>query len=328
VDSLAIPEAPLIVITGPTGGGKSAAGLELAQRVGGEIVSCDSLQVFKGFDIGSAKPTTSEQARVRHHLIDIVEPDQEFSAASWARLAREAIELSSSRGRHPIVVGGTGLYLKALLHGLFDGPSRDEGLRARLADLAERRGDAHLHAMLSRLDPAAARRIGACDRVRMVRALEVRLLTGRRISERQTQWGEARSPIARRTVLLGLDPGREALRRAIERRVDIMLSAGLVEEVRGLVARWGGGVRPLQSIGYRQVVAFLAGVLTHECARSETVSRTTQFAKRQRTWFRHQTPPEEWFDTGAALIERAASLLGASGGVRAKPLTSQQKEIK
>ena len=304
---MAATQPPLIVITGPTGGGKSAAALALAEARCGEIVSCDSLQVYRGFDIGSAKPTLDERVRVAHHLVDVVDADQEFSAAAWHRLAERAIAGIFARGMLPIVVGGTGLYLKALLHGLFDGPSRDEKLRARILKLGEARGNAHLHALLRRVDPRAAARIQPRDQVRVIRALEVRFLTGRPITDQQTQW-RTRARV-QPTVVLGLDPGREPLREAIAQRCDSMLSQGLVGEVRALLGRWGRRVRPLNAIGYRQIVQHLDGDLDLTEARASMVTETGRFAKRQRTWFRQQTPPDEWFSDGPSLVRSALRIL-------------------
>ena len=301
----------MIVITGPTGGGKSAAAMALAEASGGEIVSCDSLQVYRGLDIGSAKPTAEERRRVPHHLVDIVDPDEDFSAAEWARHAGAAVAQIEARGRLAIVVGGTGLYLKALLHGLFEGPSRNDELRGRLEAIALRKGDDHLHAVLRRIDAVAAGRIAPTDRLRVVRALEVALLSGRRISDQQTQ-GE-RGERLRAAPVLGLDPGRDRLRELIERRCDAMLGAGLVGEVEALVRRYAAGIRPLKAIGYRQMIRYMAGELTSGQAREEMIHETRRFAKRQRTWFRRQTPPDRWFEDGGALVEAALALVRPEG---------------
>jgi len=290
---VAPPPAPLVAVVGPTASGKSALALRLARACSGEIVSCDSLQVYRGLDIGSAKPTAEERAEVRHHVLDVADPDEPFSAATYARLAREALADVASRGKVAIVAGGTGLYLRALLRGLFEGPSRDAGLRQRLERLAGRFGDARLHRLLARVDPQAAARIRPRDRVRVVRALEVYRLTGRPISEGQRQGGEPLRGF--RVLVVGLDPGRAALREAVERRTREMLARGLVEEARALVARFGPGLRPLRSIGYRQAVAVVRGELTRDEAEASIVTETMRFAKRQRTWFRHQQPDVVWF---------------------------------
>jgi tRNA dimethylallyltransferase len=290
---MAPPAASLVAIVGPTASGKSALALRLARARAGEIVSCDSLQVYRGLDIGSAKPTPAERAEVRHHLVDVADPDEPFSAAAYARLARAALADVAARGRLAIVAGGTGLYLRALLQGLFEGPPRDEALRRRLEGLAERFGDARLHRLLARVDPDAAGRIRPRDRVRVVRALEVYHLTGRPISEGQR--GGAEPLRGFRGLVLGLDPDRSSLREAVRARTREMLAGGLVEEARGLVERYGKDLRPLRSIGYRQAVAVVRGRMTVQDAEAAIVADTLRFAKRQRTWFRHQQPGVAWF---------------------------------
>jgi tRNA dimethylallyltransferase len=280
---VAPPAAPLVAVVGPTASGKSALALRLARARSGEIVSCDSLQVYRGLDIGSAKPTPEERAEVRHHLVDVADPGEAFSAAAYARLARAALGEIAARGRLAIVAGGTGLYLRALLQGLFEGPSRDEGLRRRLEALAERFGDARVHRLLARVDPEAAGRIRPRDRVRVVRALEVYRVTGRPISDQQRGGAE---PL-------------QGFRRLVERvaaRTREMLARGLVEEVRRLLGRgYGAELRPLRAIGYRQAVAVVRGEMTVAEAEGAIVTETMRFAKRQRTWFRHQQPDAEWF---------------------------------
>ena len=285
--------APLVAIVGPTASGKSALALRLARERSGEIVSCDSLQVYRGLDVGSAKATSAERAAVPHHLLDVADPGEVFSAADYARLARAALDGVRGRGRLPIVAGGTGLYLRALLAGLFEGPPRDEALRRRLEALGDRFGDERLHRLLGRVDPAAAGRIGPRDRVRVVRALEVYRATGRPISEEQRRGAE---PLrGYRTLVVGLDPGRAALRVAIEARTRQMLEQGLVDEVRGLLSRGTDPLaRPLQAIGYRQALSVLRGEMTLEEAERAIVTATLRFAKRQMTWFRHQAEVR-WF---------------------------------
>ncbi len=280
-------DAPLIAVVGPTASGKSALALSLAAEVHGEIVSCDSLQVYRGLDIGSAKPGADERARVRHHLLDVVDPDEDFSAADWARLARAAIEDITRRGLVPIVAGGTGLYLRALHRGLFEGPARNEEVRGRLVALAEERGDEALHGMLREVDPGAAGRIEPSDRVRVVRALEVYQLTGLPISEHHRKQQNGLTGFA--LLTLGLSPDRRWLRQAVEKRTDEMWRRGLLEEVRGLLARgYAPSLRPLRAIGYRQAVALLGGHLSAVQAARDMVSETMRYAKRQMTWFRHQ----------------------------------------
>ena len=302
---MAAPWAPLVAIVGPTASGKSTLALRLARERSGEIVSCDSLQVYRGLDIGSAKPTAEERAAVPHHLLDVADPDAPFSAAEYARVARAALRGIASRGRLAIVAGGTGLYLRALLQGLFEGPSRDDALRRRLEGLANRFGDARLHRLLARVDPVAAARIRPRDRLRIVRALEVYRATGRPISDQQR---EGASPLRGfRPFVVGLDPGRAALRKAVEARTRTMVAQGLIDEVRGLLSGgFGPELRPLRSIGYRQAVAVVRGEMTLEEVDNAIVTETMRFAKRQRTWFRHQQPDVRWFED--AEVARAAVL--------------------
>lgn len=307
----------LVAIVGPTASGKSALALSLARERGGEIVSCDSLQVYRGLDVGSAKATLAERASVPHHLVDVADPCEAFSAADYARLARAAIGQITARGRLPIVAGGTGLYLRALLRGLFAGPARDDVLRHRLERLAARFGNARLHGVLARLDPAAAARIHAADRVRIVRALEVYRITGRPISEQQR--AGSRPLEGYRTLVVGLAPDRERLRAAVEARTRAMLLGGLVEETRRLLAaadeRSGETPRPLAAIGYRQAVAVVRGTLGLAEAERAIVTETMRFAKRQMTWFRHQESVE-WHASAEAAHARVRAWLDAAEAAR------------
>jgi tRNA dimethylallyltransferase len=304
--------AALVAIVGPTASGKSALGLELALEVGGEIVSCDSLQVYRGLDIGSAKASLEERRRVRHHLIDVVSPGEVFSAADYARLARKAVAEIAERGHLPLVVGGSGLYLRALLHGLFEGPSRNERLRRRLDRLADSGGEGRLHRMLSRVDPVAARRIHPRDRVRLVRALEVYFHAGEPLSSMHRQQPDALEGFRVRVV--GLAPPRDVLREAIRRRTTDMFRAGLVGEVGALLA---SGLlptlRPLQAIGYRQALSVVLGQSDEQAAEAATAVATAQFAKRQMTWFRHQADVEWHEDPAAAKAAILAWLAGGAG---------------
>jgi tRNA dimethylallyltransferase len=291
--------APLIAIVGPTASGKSRLALRLARAHGGEIVSCDSQQVYRGLDIGTAKASPEERREVPHHLIDVVDPDREFSAAEYARRARSALAEITSRGRLPLVVGGTGLYLRALLEGLFAGPSRHQETRRRLETLAERYGDLRLHRLLRHRDPEAAARISPRDRVRVVRALEVYRATGRPLSEHHRAGTE---PLrGYRVLTLGLAPERTALRRVVEERTRDMLRGGLFDEVRGLLERgYGPELRPLQAIGYREAVAVIRGEMSAAEAEAAIVTATMRFAKRQMTWFRHQARVTWFGDPGEA----------------------------
>jgi tRNA dimethylallyltransferase len=310
--------SPLIAIVGPTASGKSALALRLAQEREGEIVSCDSLQVYRGLDIGSAKATPAERAAVPHHMLDVASPQAAFSAADYARLARAALTEIRARGRLPIVAGGSGLYLRALLFGLFEGPSRDDALRRRLEHLAERFGDARLHRLLARVDAVAAARTNPSDRVRVVRALEVYWLTGRPITAHRS--AGSRPLEGFRALVLGLSPDRERLRAAVEARTRQMLERGLVAEVRGVLERSSGAVpRPLGAIGYRQAVSVLRGELDLEAAERSIVTETMRFAKRQMTWFRHQAEVAWYADADAAYAAAVKWLDQGPGGEPARP---------
>jgi tRNA dimethylallyltransferase len=288
---------------GPTASGKSALALSLALDLGAEIVSCDSLQVYRGFDIGSAKPSPEDRRRVEHHLIDVVEPEELFSAADYAKRAREAIAGIAGRGRHAIVAGGTGLYLRALLEGLFSGPSRDEGLRRRLEALGETRS----HALLGRVDPLTAARVHPRDRVRIVRALEVYFKTRRSLSSQ----GHERDPLEGfRVEVIGIALPRDTLRERVRARTAGMLEAGLLAEVERLLARpQGRALRPLQAIGYRQAVAVLQGEMNVAEAERVIVTETMRYAKRQMTWFRNQPPKVRWFEDAREASEVAQRFL-------------------
>jgi tRNA dimethylallyltransferase len=287
--------------------------MRLARARSGEIVSCDSQQVYRGLDLGTAKPSPQERREVPHHLLDVVEPDAAFSAADYARLARAALADVRRRGSLAIVAGGTGLYLRALLAGLFEGPPRDQALRRRLQAIAERHGDERLHRMLRRVDAAAAARIDPHDRVRVVRALEVFRVTGRAITVQQ---GEGARPLEGfRPFLVGLRPGRGELRRAVEARTSAMLAGGLLDEVRALLARrLSPGLRSLQSIGYRQALQVLNGELTAAEAEGAIVTETMRLAKRQLTWFRHQQPGLRWFEEPETALRAILAWLDQGAG--------------
>jgi tRNA dimethylallyltransferase len=277
-------DLPLIVLAGPTASGKTALALALAEQFSGEIVSCDSVAVYRGMEIGTAKPTLDERSRVPHHLIDILTPDQPCSAGDWSRLAREAIAGITERGRLPIIAGGTGLYLRALLDGLFPAPQRDEPLRAKLRTRAEARGPAQLHRILARLDPAAAKLIHANDAPKVIRAIEVTLAARSPITR---QWTQPRDPLTGYRVLrLGLNPPRVELYARINRRAAEMFEIGLVEETTRLVERYGFECRSLTSLGYAQAVAVLRGEMTRDEAVAACAQGHRNYAKRQLTWFR------------------------------------------
>jgi tRNA dimethylallyltransferase len=272
----------LIAIVGPTGAGKSALALDLAETFQGEIVNCDSLQLYRGFDIGSAKTPPAERRGIPHHLLDVLNPAQEFSAGEYARSARTALEKISARGRLPLLVGGSGFYLRALLEGLPELPMRDDALRAKLVQ-RERKRPGSLHKLLTRLEPNAARRIHANDTQKLIRALEVRILT-----RSSLPGAESALPLQDYTVLkVGLDPDRASLYARLDERVHAMFTSGLVEEVRGLLSRGASGrEKPFEALGYKQALRYIRGEGTLEEAITVTQLETRQYAKRQWTWFR------------------------------------------
>jgi tRNA dimethylallyltransferase len=276
----------LTVIAGPTASGKSSLALRLAERVGGELVSADSQQVYRHFDIGTAKPTTDELARVPHHLISVVDPLQPFSAARYQALADAAIADIAARGKRVIVVGGTGLYLRVLLHGVVEAPPGDPSLRRTLEAEAEaeREGRTALHARLAAVDPASAARIPPNDRVRLVRALEIHALTGTPASVWRSE--HAFAPDRYPFDLWVLAPEREALYRAINERTQAMFDHGLLDEVRSLVARGFGEAPVMKSVGYREARQALDGELPIEEAVRQAAQATRHYAKRQLTWFK------------------------------------------
>jgi len=283
-----------IVIAGPTGTGKSDLALRIAETVGGEIVNYDSVQIYRGFDIGSAKPSADVRARLPHHLFDIIDPDVDFSAADYARLAGEACREITSRGKRPILAGGTFFYLRALLHGLPEMPGRDADLRARIRRLAGRpRGNVWLHRWLSKVDPQSGGRIAPADRHRVERALEVWLLSGRPISEWERPTAGTAEEMA--ATKIGLTLERSRLVERLERRVDSMYAAGLVDETRGLLAKYPRTVRPFGAIGYAEAVAVVMGEMSVDTAIAETKRRTRAYAKRQMTWLRSERNVQ-WID--------------------------------
>ncbi|MBK6849719.1 MAG: tRNA (adenosine(37)-N6)-dimethylallyltransferase MiaA [Proteobacteria bacterium] len=284
---------PLLVIVGPTAVGKSALALELALTLDGEVISADSMQVYQGFDIGTAKPTAAERAGVPHHLIDVVTPAQRFSAADFVLHAEEALRAIRARGRLPIVVGGSGLYVRALLYGLFAAPAVDPALRAAHRQRADEQGTAPLYEQLQRVDPAAAARIHAHDFVRISRALEVYEQTGQPISELRRAHGFSLPRHAARLVGLELDPA--LLRERIARRVEQMLARGWLEEVRALCDAGHAESHPMGGLGYRQLRDQLQGRLDLEEAMRQTRRETWRFARRQRNWFAHEAAVR-WLD--------------------------------
>ncbi|HTD24831.1 MAG TPA: tRNA (adenosine(37)-N6)-dimethylallyltransferase MiaA [Terriglobales bacterium] len=291
----ALPQKPLpllVVILGPTASGKTALSLALAQRFHREIVNCDSVAVYREFEIGTAKPTKAERALVPHHLLDIISPTEPFTAGDYSRCARTALHQIRQRGSLPIVVGGTGLYLRALLEGLFAGPPRSEELRERLRRRAEEKGGAYLHRILRRLDPAAAAKIHPNDAAKLVRAVEVCLAAQQRMSE---LWQRGRDPLTGFRVLrLGLDPERNALYERINERARRMFAAGLIEETRRLHEQYGETAAPLASLGYKQAMQFLRGEIGGEQTLVAAQQAHRNYAKRQMTWFRREAEVH-WF---------------------------------
>ncbi len=279
---------PLIAIVGPTASGKSSLGVRLAKRFGGEVLACDSTQVYRGFDIGTAKPALEEREGVAHHLLDLVEPHFPFTAGEYRTRAIQVLEDLRQRVCLPVFTVGTGLYLRALLDGLADAPARSETLRARLESRAEKHSLHYLHRVLRRLDPEAALRIGSRDRPKMIRAIEVCLLTGRPLSEIHQA---GRTPLEDyHPIKIGLQPPRAALYSRIEKRVHVMLNRGWLEEVASLVRQ---GVdeksKPFDFIGYSELRAHLEGTVTLSAATKTIAQATRRYAKRQLTWFRKET---------------------------------------
>ena len=276
---------PLVAIVGPTASGKSELALRVAAAFSGEIVNCDALQLYRGFDIGTAKTPAGARRGIPHHLLDVLDPQMSFSAGDYARAAREVIAGISARGRLPVVVGGSGFYLRGLLEGLPALPTRDESLRARLSAREQRRPGA-LHRLLRRLEPAAAARIHRHDVQKVMRALEVRLLTRAALPAPST----AIPFDGFRMLLMGLAPERRLLAEAIAARTRRMFQGGVIEEVRGLLEQGlSGEEKPFESLGYKQALAHLRGQMSREQAIEATEIATRQYAKRQLTWFRHDT---------------------------------------
>ena len=306
----------VIAILGPTGSGKSNLALCVAAEFSGEVVNCDSLQIYRYFDIGTAKLPAGQRHGIPHHLIDILDPDQLFTAGEYARTARGVLAEISGHGRLPVVVGGTGFYLRALFDGLFSGPERDQALRDRLAE-RERRRPGSIHRLLRRFDPQAARRIHPNDVPKLTRALEVCLLTRRPVTE---IYQEGRDDLhGYETLKIGLSPPREPLYARLDQRAEHMFQTGLIEEVRGILTRgFTASAKPFESHGYRQAIQLLNGELNLAQAVYYAQRNTRRYAKRQMTWFR-QEPGIEWFtgfgdepQTQQAVIDRVRAFLNHS----------------
>jgi len=300
------------VILGPTASGKTSLSIALAKKFAGEIVNCDSVAMYAGLDVGTAKPTPAERAQVPHHLFDCVDPTQQVTAGEYARQARQILAQVKARQRLPILVGGAGLYLRALLEGLFPGPQRSEELRARLRQRAEQRGSAYLHRILQRLDPATAAKVHANDAPKLIRALEVCLASSQKMSD---LWQQGRDPLQGFSILrLGLDPERSLLYERINQRAREMFESGLIEETQHLLQKYGA-VRILNSLGYKQAVQILKGELSREAALAAAQQAHRNYAKRQMTWFRRE-PHVHWlkgYGNDPAIRKEAMDWVAANG---------------
>ncbi|HEY7616184.1 MAG TPA: tRNA (adenosine(37)-N6)-dimethylallyltransferase MiaA [Terriglobales bacterium] len=280
-------EPLLVVVLGATGSGKTALSLALAERFHGEIVNCDSIAMYREFEIGAAKPSRGERARVPHHLFDIVDATNCITAGEYARRAREVLAEIKSRGALPVVAGGTGLYLRALLQGLFPGPQRSEKLRRRLRERTQQRGPDYLHRILQRLDPRAATQIHPNDVPKLIRAVEVCLASRQKMTE---LWKKGSLPLTGFRILrLGLHPERQALYERINRRAQRMFDCGLVEETKQLLDKYGTAAGPLGSLGYRQAVQLISGEIDYATAVQSVQQAHRNYAKRQITWFRRES---------------------------------------
>lgn len=292
--SLSREKPKLVVVLGPTASGKTEMALEIARRTGACIVSADSVQVYRHFDIGSAKPTWEQRQEIPHFLIDVADPDEDFNAGTYMRLALDQIKKLVGDGRKIVVVGGTFLYVKALLYGLLEGVEADREFRDSLARERDAKGVASLHKKLEAVDPVSAGRINPNDYVRIERALEVHHVTGEKMSDHQRRHGFAEQRF--NALKIGLHGEREHLRRAIDERVDAMIDRGWVEEVKAIRARgYGPHLKPMKSIGYRRINEFLDGRLDFETAVEKIKTDTKRFSKRQSTWLRADEGIK-WFD--------------------------------
>ncbi len=306
-----------VLLLGPTGSGKTALSLQLALRFNGEILSCDSVAVYRGMELGTAKPTIEERARLPHHLIDVNPPDQPFTAGEYSRLARKILQEIAARKRLPIVTGGTGLYLRALTEGLFAGPARHQGLRERLQRSQNRHGSLWLHRLLQRLDAASSARIHSNDAPKLMRAIEICLAERQPLSALLADREKARDPLTGfRLLRIGLNPPRQALYARLNQRCAEMFAAGLVEETRELLARYGP-VKALDSLGYRQALAVQAETLSVEAAIEAAQQGHRNYAKRQLTWFRRE-PEVHWienFGDAPETLRTAVELVECSIGI-------------
>lgn len=299
---------PLILLVGPTAVGKTEIAIQLAERLNGEIVSADSRLFYRGMDIGTAKPTREEQARIRHHLIDVANPDETWSLAQFQQAAREAITDIHARGKLPFLVGGTGQYVRAVTEGWSPPEVKpDERLRAELEKMKEEKGKEWLYEKLKSLDPEAAEKIDLRNVRRTIRALEVILTTGRKFS---SQRGQGESPY--QLITIGLTRPREELYARVDARIESMFEAGLVEEVRGLLAKYPAELPSMSGIGYRETVGVVNGQKTVEQAKVEVRRDTRIFVRRQANWFKESNPSIRWFRVGSQTVEDAAEFIRQS----------------
>ncbi len=289
-----VQEYPAVLIVGPTASGKSQMGLDVSKTFRAEIISCDAMQIYRGMDIGTAKPPHSERSAVPHHLIDLKEPNQPFSAGDYQRHGREALAVVRARRALPVVVGGTGFYVRALVEGLFEGPGRFKELRTRLTRVADRRGSACMHRALKRVDPAMAESIAPSDRSRVIRACELYLATGKTMT-----WWQKQQPADRlrgyRWLKLAIAWPRDRLYQRINTRVETMFARGFREEVQSLVERYPKDCNAFKAIGYSQVIRCLQGEISLAEATEQTKQETRRYAKRQMTWFRGD-PSIRWLE--------------------------------
>jgi tRNA dimethylallyltransferase len=304
-------DQPLIVLVGPTASGKTFLALRLAEEFHGEIISCDSVAVYRELEIGTAKPTREERALIQHHMIDVVSPDQTCTAGDYSRQAREALTGITERCHLPIVAGGTGLYLRALIDGLFPAPPQKPGQRERLRKLAKTKGSAYLHRLLTRLDKTAAAAIHVNDVPKVIRAIEVSLAAEGPLTQ---QWQKGRNALTGYRILrLGLNPPRDRLYERINQRAAAMFDRGLIEETERLIARYGPDCRPLTSLGYAEAMAVLQNKVTREQAVTQAQQGHRNYAKRQLTWFRRE-PNIHWLEGCGGdedITEQALQLVAA-----------------